>query len=178
MSNKKRRFARIATGVLTVLLLLWSGGLYTLSFMPWWIPVLIGIAFAVVTISAGMKMWRSVLNVNGRIALILIHVLVAGSIGAFAVVGGNYYGAPESSARDVDAIVIGKHSEKRNRYRTLRRRRVKTGEYQAYYVDLLLPDSLYTKRQINVGEYTKIRMGQVRHIGMRDGFWGYPVIRN
>lgn len=124
MSNKKRRFARIATGVLTVLLLLWSGGLYTLSFMPWWIPVLIGIAFAVVTISAGMKMWRSVLNVNGRIALILIHVLVAGSIGAFAVVGGNYYGAPESSARDVDAIVIGKHSEKRNRYRTLRRRRV------------------------------------------------------
>lgn len=176
--SRRIRFARIVTGVLAAVVLLWGGGLYTISFIPWWVTVAIGAALAIATAVPGMKLWRVWLGVEKTWKLAVIHFVVAGGIGAFALIGGNYYGAPEESARDVGATVIGKHSEKRDRYRTLRHgRRIKTGEYYVYYVDLMTPDSLKTERLVSLKEYNKAKVGGRYHLSMRDGLFGYPIIR-
>lgn len=172
------RFARIVTGLVTLTIVLWGGVLYMQSFMPWWIPVGVGCAVAIATASFGPRLWQLWLGVSSRWIQVLIHFVIAGGIGAFAVVGANYYGAPASSARDVKAVVVGKHIEKRDKYRTTRRNcRIKTGEYNVYYLDLVLPDSVATQRQVSLGEYNKAKKGGVYHLPMRDGLFGYQIIR-
>ena len=176
---KKRKAPRIITALFTVIIAMWAGGLFMISFMPWWIPVAIGVAVVIGTYITGVKMWQSWLGIDRRWVAGLVQLAVAWSIGAFAVVGINYYGAPVSSARDVEAVVIGKYTKMRDKYsRGGRNRRIKTGEYPVYYITLQLPDSLVTHWQVSDGEYTKTKKGSVRHIGMRDGLLGYPVMRN
>ncbi len=175
----KKKTARILTAILTLIIAMWAGGLFMISFMPWWIPVAIGAAVVIATYIPGVKLWQSWLALDRRWVAGLVQLVVAGSIGAFAVIGANYYGAPASSARDVKAVVTGKYTKMRAKYsRGGRNRRIKTGEYPVYYIVLQLPDSLVTRRQVSAGEYTKVKRGNVRHIAMRDGLLGYPVMRN
>ncbi|MDE5647308.1 MAG: hypothetical protein K2I57_05745 [Muribaculaceae bacterium] len=54
--GRRIRFARIVTGVLAAVVLLWGGGLYTISFIPWWVPVAIGAALTIANAGPGMKM--------------------------------------------------------------------------------------------------------------------------
>ena len=178
-NSKKIKTARILVGVFTVIIAVWAAGLFMASFMPWWIPVAIGVSVFIASYIPGEKLWKSWLGLDRRWMAGLVHLVVAGSIGAFAVIGANYYGASPSSARKVKAVVTGKYTKMRPKYsRGGRNRRIKTGEYPVYYLILQLPDSLVTHRQVSAGEYAKVKHGAVRRIGMRDGMLGYPVMRD
>ena len=176
----------ILTTVLLIVLALaalmlygWSLWLYSDSIMPVWMPIAGGVIVGGATASFYANTWARLLRIRYKVVCVLWHLFLFGAVGAFVVLGGNYYGASTASDYTDTITIVNRYSEKRDTYRSVgRNRRVKSGTRTDYKVTVQLPDSISRNWTITLSRYNKVRVGQTYQVTMRRGLLGYPVIVN
>lgn len=184
MIHMKGKTGRILTGILFGLILVvtlglygWSASIYANTLMPVWIPVGVALAVAGITAPFYALSWRRIVPWDSKVLNVLWHCLVACSVGAFIVMGGNCYGARADSEYTETVIVVGRSQEKHDTYRRVgRNRHVKSGTRTDYKVSVMYPDSLVKKWPVSLNKYNRIRKGATYSVVMRTGMFGYPVV--
>nr|MDE6490275.1 DUF2500 domain-containing protein [Muribaculaceae bacterium] len=110
---------------------------------------------------------------------VLCHIYVAGALCYFAITGGNYYFADSTTSITEQAIITGKHSETRDRYRRIgRHRRIKNGTTTSYYITVLHSNGTERDMQVTRQEYNRARKGGQKTITLQKGLLGFTVIKD
>ncbi len=178
MVQMKGKKSKVLTKVLFWLILLvalglygWSASIYSDTLMPVWIPVGVALAVAGITAPFYALSWRRIVPWDSRVLNVLWHCLVACSVGAFIVMGGNYYGARDDTEYTETVVVVGRSQEKHDTYRRVgRNRHVKSGTRTDYKISVMYPDSVVKKWPVSLTKYNRIRKGASFSVTMRKYF--------
>lgn len=180
-SESKIRFLkqrRLIVGLVALLAAMAGGGCAWNTFVAWWEPVLWGVGLGV---ASGLMLRRAfgrLLALSGRLSSTLCAVVTMSALSYGAIMTVNYFGADDSRAVTVDAIVKTKFSEERTRYRRAGRgHTIPAGKYNVYYLRLEFPDGSTRDLNVNASTYVNTRRGAKKQFEVSDGFLGYKVFR-
>lgn len=149
------------------------------TLVRWWIPVLASFPVAA---ALALPLERAVGGLTGwssRAARYAAAFAAAFSITVGTVYTLNFYLSSRTSARSVEAVIAGKHSEERHRSRRAGRRYTASGEkYYEYYLDVLMPDSTRRKIKVSASGYVNTRSGSPATLTIERGLFGMDVIKD
>lgn len=166
-----------------LLLFLFTGGILFLSdrthvnaLLPLGVAACVAVA-AACTLGNALRNFTGIRNRALNIAVLMVAFTIMAD---FAILTANYTGASEDSSREVSAELIEKHV--RTEYGTRRvgrGRYVRDSSHKIYHYEytLRLPDGSTIKKDTDAGHYTRLRRGQHMTVELREGAFGWTVVR-
>lgn len=174
MSNALKITLRVATVVVTCLLLGWGCYLFGITIIQWWCPMLAALILAA-AVWIPAREWRC--NATDRPWRFCVHMAVLSVVFCWALLALNYYPASDSSLRTESAVVERKFTRERHRSRRVGRRYTYSGEkYNVYYLELRMPDGRLKEKQLTPKEYARVRTGSIMPVEVKSGLLGFDVI--
>lgn len=163
--------------IVSALLLALSIHFYGSTIVKPWVPfgmaVLLGIASIAVS-----GIWRRLTGSAKWWINALYGFAVVGAVSAFAIMGGNYFMADESTAHIEEVEVVDKYREKHYKSRRVSRRVYTRGApYWTYHVTVEFADGRRKSIEVTQKRYQRIRNGSVRELTMQKGLFGMPVVK-
>lgn len=114
---------------------------------------------------------------SGRTEHVVYRFVIVFSLAYGVPLGANYFLADDRSEHREEAVVERKLRNERTKYvQSGRRRRVASGKYYTYSLDLAFSDGSRKVVDVPLSVYNKCRNGGSRVFTMRRGLLGYPVI--
>lgn len=185
MSDKKnsffihlvRRVVLLLLALAAVVLYAWCMWIYADTLMPLWIPIASAAVIAGVTALFYVDSLNCIVPGKSRMLNVLWHVFLMGAVGAFIVLGGNYYGAMKNTEYTDTVTVVNRFTETHDTYRRIgRHHRVKNGTRTDYKIIIMCPHDISRKRPVSIEKYNKVKVGDTYSVTMRRGLLGYPVM--
>ena len=106
-------------------------------------------------------------------------MIFAGGLYLFSFYALNYHCADEESIQSEEVVVIRKYYEVHHHSERSGRRSYSTGRpYNVYYMEVSFPDGQTKKMRISMKRYNKLHKGDVLHMELEKGLFGFPVIRD
>ena len=163
--------------LIAMLLATVSAYLYAVTVVGWWVPLLIAFIGALALWGVTFPLWERLMPsspVWGRMA---VHIVAAMLLITTAVLGANRLGTTQKKVSEVEAIVVGKHREKRYHTRRLGQGRyVRDREYYVYKITLELPDGRRKEREVNLATYSHTALHSTLSLRLSPGLFGWPVL--
>ncbi len=148
------------------------------TFVTWWEPLLWAALGSAACCRLLMPAGRHMMPGMSRKAVVAIVWVWTAMVIYGAGLGINYSFADTTTTHSVEAVVTGRHSEERTRYRRVGRgRSVPDGTYKVYYVTVSFPNGVKRDLPVNANGYRNARNGQTRSFEVSDGLFGYKIFR-
>lgn len=182
--KKSRTMKRLnvlrAAAVVTALAMAGCGyGCAWHTFVRWWEPVVWAAVLGAAVCRLLYRPAAALMRVKRRIAVISAAWIWGACVIYGSMLGANYCFADRSTARHEEAVITGKYSEERTRYRRVGRgRSVPDGTYKVYYVSVRFSNGAERDLPVSAGRYTKARKGQSEHFIVEKGLLGFPVFKS
>lgn len=166
------KFLRILVMVSIALLYGFGGAIYGRTLTDWWVPVLVALVIALITLSF-CKKWAWFTETSNHILNALFHLVALGAVGYFLFLAGNYYLSDSASMRKEKVIVQEKYIETHER-----RRKWSTAKEKVrnYYIQVVFEDGKVETFSVSSATYHKAREGKSKTLTLQKGFFGLPVI--
>lgn len=160
-----------------VVLLAISVNLYGKTIVEPWLPY--GLAGVVGVASIAVSgLWSGLTGTSRWWPNALYGFAVVGMVSAFAIIGGNYYMADESTSHPEAVEVVAKYREKHYKSRRVSRRVYTRGApYWTYHVTVEFADGRQKSIEVPKKRYGNIKMGSVRELALQKGLFGMPVVK-
>lgn len=163
----------VVAGVMLALSVSLYGDTLVKPWVPFGIAALIGIGSI-----AFSGVWGALTGTSKRWANALYGIVVVGAIASFAIIGGNYFFADDSTAHIENVAVVGKYREKHYKSRRVSRRVYTRGApYYTYHVTVEFADGRRKSLKVPLKRYNRIRNGSMRELTLQTGLFGMPVIK-
>ena len=146
--------------------------IYNKTLIEWWIPIAVALALALVT-TPFYRRWSWLMS-SDKIANLLCHWICIGSIGYIAFLGGNYWFS--HSDYQEKALIEGKYQKKIKKVRLQGRRYITEGFRMEYYLLLVFNNGETKMLEVPLALYKRSKKGNTRTIGLREGYFGFPVV--
>lgn len=140
---------------------------------------LISVLSAVILWFPMRGMYKVILSNLNRYLQFLIHTVFASLICCFLFLWINSRFAYESTLRIERAEVVAHYREKHYRSQRVSRHSYRRGEpYYVYVVALRFPSGSEKNFRLSLSQYNRLRTGLSISISVREGFFGFPVVKN
>lgn len=108
----------------------------------------------------------------------LLHTVAVAGFVMFVFLFGNYAGADRNTDHTERAEVVRKYTKTRHRTRRINRRTTSQGApYKVYFAELRFSDGRVKNLEMTIGQYNRIRSGNMVEMTVARGLFGVPVIR-
>ncbi len=177
MKDFFRQVAMWGLLVIGLLLVSISVNLYGKTIVEPWLPYGIALLLGVASIAVS-GVWRCLTGTSRWWINALYGFAVVGALSAFAIIGGNYYMADESTAHTEEVEVVDKYREKHYKSRRVSRRVYTRGApYWTYHVTVEFADGRRKPIEVTKKRYAKIKSGSIRELTLQKGLFGMPVVK-
>lgn len=177
MKDFFRQVAMWGLLVIGLLLVSISVNLYGKTIVEPWLPYGIALLLGVASIAVS-GVWRCLTGTSRWWINALYGFAVVGALSAFAIIGGNYYMADESTAHTEEVKVVDKYREKHYKSRRVSRRVYTRGApYWTYHVTVEFADGRRKPIEVTKKRYAKIKSGSIRELTLQKGLFGMPVVK-
>lgn len=177
MKDFFRQVAMWGLLVIGLLLVSISVNLYGKTIVEPWLPYGIALLLGVASIAVS-GVWRCLTDTSRWWINALYGFAVVGALSAFAIIGGNYYMADESTAHTEEVKVVDKYREKHYKSRRVSRRVYTRGApYWTYHVTVEFADGRRKPIEVTKKRYAKIKSGSIRELTLQKGLFGMPVVK-
>lgn len=177
MKDFFRQVAMWGLLVIGLLLVSISVNLYGKTIVEPWLPYGIALLLGVASIAV-WGVWRCLTGTSRWWINALYGFAVVGALSAFAIIGGNYYMADESTAHTEEVKVVDKYREKHYKSRRVSRMVYTRGApYWTYHVTVEFADGRRKPIEVTKKRYAKIKSGSIRELTLQKGLFGMPVVK-
>lgn len=140
---------------------------------------LISVLSAVILWFPMRGMYKVILSNLNRYLQFMIHTFFALLICCFLLLWINSRFADESTLRIERAEVVAHYREKHYRSQRVSRHSYRRGEpYYVYVVALRFPSGSEKNFRLSLSQYNRLRTGLSISVSVREGFFGFPVVKN
>lgn len=175
-SKLKLTLARIAIAVAIGLMGGWSMYLYCHTLVDPRVPIVVGVATALLTLPLCLNWWKHVASATDRWINIICHIVTGFVTGIFLLFTMNYYMPQAGSEHIEQAEVVRKYSEQKNRYRRVgRMRTIPAGKYTVYHAEIRFSNGRTKEISLTLSEYNRTRAGSTLTYTLATGLFGIPV---
>ncbi|MCM1079478.1 MAG: hypothetical protein NC344_09900 [Bacteroidales bacterium] len=150
---------------------------YERTLVDWWLPVLVAVVIAVVTVPLMRGRWSWLVG-EDRTFDLLCHLYVTGCLAYFLFLCGNYFlASKESMHEETVTVEERKHTTRDTGYRSGRRYRRSGRQTHSYYLSVRLEDGSLKDMPVTSKYYSRVRTGGTIDIRLQDGAFGFRVIK-
>ena len=163
--------------VLICILVILSGGVgyvfYKYTLIEWWLPVLVALVPAVLTLSL-YKSWSQFFGITNRFIGITCHIICVGVVSYMLFIICNYRFRDVDSRQEVN-VSVTKYSQEHERRNKTGRHHYKKEKVKRYYLEITFEDGLTKTLIISRDKYNAIKRSSMK-IYQEKGLLGFPVI--
>lgn len=177
MKKRIGNMLRILSAVLLLLAGVYGYVCQDRTLIVWWYPVAAALGAALCTMPMVATKWRILTRSDDATVNRLCHLAAAGTLLYCAFMAGNYHLADPASERSEQVVVARKFRKERHRSHRVGRRMVRAESYEVYYLELVFDDGRHKTMQVARSVYASSRENSQKTVEMRQGYFGFPVIR-
>lgn len=178
-TSNKLNIMRAAAIVTALAAAGWGYGCAWHTFVIWWEPVLWAAAAGAASAHLLYRGAETLMRGARRGIVLVAAGLWAAAVFYGCALGINYSFADGRSATPEEAVITGKHSEERTRYRRVGRgRNIPSGKYTVYYLTVRFANGCEREMPVSAGRYAEARDGMTEHFVIEKGLLGFPVFKS
>lgn len=163
--------------VFVCILVVLSGGVgyvfYKYTLVEWWLPVVIALVPAILTLCF-YKSWSRIVGISNKYIAMICHIICVGIFSYMLFIIFNYSFRDAESRQEVN-VLVSKYSQEKERHYNKRNHSNRKRKVKRYYLEITFEDGLTKTLIVSKNKYDKINDGSMK-IYLEKGLFGFPVI--